>query len=342
MRRSVLLIALAFTVLGCQRTKPGTGSTVNLIIDTDIQFDVDDVGALAVAHALADRGEANLLGIMVETSDAFNPRAVDVINTYYGRPDLPIGQSGTDPLEPSEQQAYQRLLAERFPNDVGSGKGVPNAVNLYRQLLAAQPDQSVVIASIGFLNVLSALLDSPPDAVSVLSGFELASRKVRLLAVMGGQYPAGRDDFNFWSDRPAASRVINDWPGRVMFSGLGEAVRTGPRLSRATPVLNPVRLAYENYNGVDAQGVSKSRSSWDQVVVLAAVRGLTPYFREAGTGSSNAYDPDTGINSFVGNTDKEHSYLIQAVTNEQLATILEDLMVQPPGTRGASSGSKPR
>ena len=29
-------------------------ATVNLIIDTDAGFDVDDIGALAVAHNLAD------------------------------------------------------------------------------------------------------------------------------------------------------------------------------------------------------------------------------------------------------------------------------------------------
>ena len=29
---------------------------VQLIIDTDLGFDVDDVGAIAVAHALADQG----------------------------------------------------------------------------------------------------------------------------------------------------------------------------------------------------------------------------------------------------------------------------------------------
>jgi len=32
---------------------------VQLIIDTDLGFDVDDVGALAVAHALADQGHVD-------------------------------------------------------------------------------------------------------------------------------------------------------------------------------------------------------------------------------------------------------------------------------------------
>ena len=34
------------------------GRVVELIVSTDLSIDVDDVGALAVAHALVDRGEA--------------------------------------------------------------------------------------------------------------------------------------------------------------------------------------------------------------------------------------------------------------------------------------------
>ena len=36
-------------------------AAVQLIIDTDMAGDVDDVGALCLAHALADRGEAAIL-----------------------------------------------------------------------------------------------------------------------------------------------------------------------------------------------------------------------------------------------------------------------------------------
>ena len=62
-----------------------------IIYDTDFGLDVDDVGALAMLHVLADRGEATLLGVVSNVSDPYSPAAIDVINTYYGRPDVPVG-----------------------------------------------------------------------------------------------------------------------------------------------------------------------------------------------------------------------------------------------------------
>lgn len=44
-----------------------TSLPVPLIIDTDMSFDVDDVLAVCVAHALADRGEARLLAMVHNT-----------------------------------------------------------------------------------------------------------------------------------------------------------------------------------------------------------------------------------------------------------------------------------
>jgi hypothetical protein len=58
---------------------------VPLIIDTDMSFDVDDVGAVCVAHALADRGEAALLAIVHDSGIFEGIGAVAAINEYYGR-----------------------------------------------------------------------------------------------------------------------------------------------------------------------------------------------------------------------------------------------------------------
>ena len=66
-------------------------ATVNLIIDTDAGFDVDDVGALAVAHHYADLGRVNILATMHVTGCELGIAAVNVINTYYGRGDIPLG-----------------------------------------------------------------------------------------------------------------------------------------------------------------------------------------------------------------------------------------------------------
>ncbi|MCK9316355.1 MAG: nucleoside hydrolase, partial [Verrucomicrobia bacterium] len=41
------------------------GAPAKIIFDTDMAEDVDDVGALALLHALADAGEAEILACMI-------------------------------------------------------------------------------------------------------------------------------------------------------------------------------------------------------------------------------------------------------------------------------------
>ena len=58
---------------------------VQLIIDTDLGFDVDDAGAVAVANHLQDIGACEILGIVHNTGFYYGICGVDVINNYYGR-----------------------------------------------------------------------------------------------------------------------------------------------------------------------------------------------------------------------------------------------------------------
>ena len=64
---------------------------VPLIIDTDASFDVDDVVAICLAHALADRGEAEILAIVHDAGIPEGIGAVSVLNHYYGRDEILLG-----------------------------------------------------------------------------------------------------------------------------------------------------------------------------------------------------------------------------------------------------------
>src|SRR5687767_15975095 len=80
-----LLVMTAIISSGCAQ-RP-----VKLIFDTDMGNDIDDALALGVIHALQSRGECELLAVTI-TKD--NPKAapfVDLVNTFYGRGDIPIG-----------------------------------------------------------------------------------------------------------------------------------------------------------------------------------------------------------------------------------------------------------
>ncbi|MEL6894852.1 MAG: nucleoside hydrolase, partial [Planctomycetota bacterium] len=64
---------------------------VPVVFDTDISGDVDDVLALAMLHALADRGECEIRAVTISKINPLTAPFVDAVNTYYGRPEIPIG-----------------------------------------------------------------------------------------------------------------------------------------------------------------------------------------------------------------------------------------------------------
>lgn len=302
----------------------GSGRAVPVILDTDIEEDVDDAGTVATLHALADRGEARVLGMVVNTPGQYGAAALDSLNTYYGRPDVPIGT--VKPTTDGTRSRYNRQVAQEFPGDLRSGYDAPNATALYRRLLAGQRDNSVAIVSVGLLSNLRNLLASGPDENSPLSGRDLVARKVKQLTIMGGRYPSGRE-WNFQQDPPAASVVVRDWPGPMVFSGweVGARIRTGSRLFTETPVTNPVRRAYELY-----VGAGNSRESWDQTALYYAVRGADRLFALKGQAGHNTVDPVTAANTWLDKPNKRHNYLVIAAEDATVATAIENLMVAPP------------
>src|SRR5437588_7500019 len=64
---------------------------VNIIFDSDMGPDYDDVGAITILHAFADKGEAKILATMASTKYDGVAGVLNVFNTYFNRPDIPAG-----------------------------------------------------------------------------------------------------------------------------------------------------------------------------------------------------------------------------------------------------------
>src|SRR5437763_13051177 len=120
-----LWLGMAVVGLSLPSASPAPGSrlagpeprrAVPIIFDTDIGPDVDDAGAAAVLNALADNGEARILAMCACTSGEWGAPCLDAINTYYGRPDIPIGTIKSEGFLP--ESAYNRQVALQFPNDL--------------------------------------------------------------------------------------------------------------------------------------------------------------------------------------------------------------------------------
>src|SRR4029450_10167813 len=63
------LAPAAMSAVGAAPSKAAARApAVEVIFDTDMALDVDDVGALALLHALADRGECRILAVGVSES----------------------------------------------------------------------------------------------------------------------------------------------------------------------------------------------------------------------------------------------------------------------------------
>ena len=91
--------------------------TKNIIIDTDIGPDCDDVGALAMLNIYANQGLCRILGVSHCTSNPYGAGTIDVINRYYGRPDVAIGTYyGEGFLTDEVCMRYNRFITTHFPN----------------------------------------------------------------------------------------------------------------------------------------------------------------------------------------------------------------------------------
>ena len=145
---------------------------VNLIYDTDMGNDVDDALAMGVIHSLQTRGQCKLLAVTVTKDHELAGPFVDVVNTFFGRGDIPIGVVRNGPT--TQPGKFLALANERdgnrlrYPHKLMSGKDAPEAVSLLRKVLAAQPDQSVVMAQVGFATNFARLLDSLGKAEGIL------------------------------------------------------------------------------------------------------------------------------------------------------------------------------
>lgn len=316
---TVFCLSFTFTVEAQDKPVP-----VKIIFDTDIESDVDDVGSVALLHALANRGEAEILAMGVSAKNPWCAPCLDALNTYFGRPDIPIGMlKGPGSEAPS---LYCQKIAEEFPHDLKSAADAPDATTVYRQVLSRQPDQSVVMVSVGFLTNFANLLHSKADAHSSLSGVELVRQKVKTWVCMGAQYPAGKE-WNVLRDAKSSIDAVKQWPTPIVWSGfeIGVVIETGAGL-HVLPKTSPVRRGYELYNGL------KNRSSWDQTAVLYAVRGLNGGLKDLwdiGSGGNFEINAD-GSNKWVPSAQGRHSYLIKKMPPAEVAKKIEALMLEQP------------
>ena len=327
-----LITLLLSALCGLSQAAP-----VKLIFDTDMGNDVDDMMALAMIHNLQKRGACELLAVTLTKDHPQAAAFVDAVNTLYGYPDTPIGvvrdgaakEAGKFNLLADEKNADGSL---RYPHDLKSGADAPEAVELIKKVLAAQPDGSVVIAQVGFFTNMSRLLDSP-------GGKELIAKKVKFLSIMAGafqtvQWDTRHLEYNVKLDVPAAQKLAKEWPTPVVWSGYEIGVAAAFPHVVIEEDLNyiphhPLKEAYYLYNPPP-----HDRPTWDPTAVLYAVLPERGYFDLSPPGNvSVENDSATLFRAGKGGKGK-HRFLV--MSPEQTARVREaivQLSVEPPATQ---------
>jgi len=298
-----------------------------VIFDTDMGPDYDDVGAIAILHALADSGQVNILATIASTKYKGVASVLNIFNTYFGRPLIPVGVPRGKAVDKRDVQHWSDSIIARYPHLLQTNDEAAESVELYRMILASRPDNSVTIITVGFLTNLAGLLESPGDKYSPFPGSELVRRKVSLLVSMAGKFPAG-NEFNIREDAIAAKKVYEHWPTKILFSGfeIGETIKTGlPLISNKSITESPVKDVFRISIPL-AKNDSAGRMSWDQTAVIVGVKGHRPWYKlKPGSIVVN----EDGTNSWNDSTGR-HAYLLPDVPAARVTTYINKLMQHQP------------
>lgn len=307
-----------------------------VLLDTDIGPDCDDVGALAVLIYYAKQYGFPIGGICNCTSNKAGNGVIDAVCRRCGIDTPPLGQwSGVGFMDGAEHCKYNVAVAEAHSEAYRNGTlPVEDAVTYYRKRLAAEKDGNVMVISIGMFNNLAALLDSPADDISPLSGVELVKAKVYALVSMAAILPQGRE-CNVVSDYPAAQKVFADWPTAIYLSDfhIGVNVKTGydhitdPAAIMADPLPMSYHLYTKEWNWEGA--VKGQNASYDLTAVQFAALGIGELYDLDTPGDLEFYAeiPDLpDATRFIPNPMGNKIFMTKKVPDEAIAQSLQTIL----------------
>ena len=292
------MLLAAVLMVGCNRgnsdpARQQAAEVPLIILDTDIGSSTDDLFAMEMLYRYEREGRCRLLGVVVDRMGEECTACADVMDTYFGRPNLPIGLERNGIENPAVWIDYKALptytTAEgqpMFSRTITDYAALPDGWRLYRRLLAAQEDHSVSIVSTGFVTALAQLLQSEGDEFSSLGGAELVRRKVKCIYLMGGVFGTSVEpDFNFAQGITFAQAFFDLWPQEVdmVFSPMevGQEIEYVPDSVIADVAWTDIHPIKQVYMQCDC---NTGQMMWDPMVVIQAVEGDTVFsLSERGT-----------------------------------------------------------
>ncbi len=288
---------------------PASSGVPLVIFETDMGPDIDDALGLAMLHAYAKLGEIELAAITISRDSEAAARYTDALNTFYGRPDIPIGINRNSSANYFDDRQNFVRLADTMTYDLPS-ESIEDGYKLQRRVLAdaVANGRQVLLIQTGFSGNVSRLLDSSGDSISPLSGMELTRRAVSELSIMAGAIEMDVVEFNIENDLGPARNLFAKWPGRLALSPFELGYNLHYPYSSIKSELSwngnhPIRKAYEAEDlgwHQDAPPFYNMRS-WDLTSIMHAIEPDRNYFSTSGRGTvSVASDGRTSFQAGSG------------------------------------------
>ena len=262
----------------------------NVIFDTDLGGDCDDVVALDLLLSAHKAGECRLLGVSSSLPCPSAPGCIYEILRQHGCTEIPVAHMAlTTDRQP---EAYATPVVKKFGTaSTPTYENTPEAVSLLRSLLAKHTH--VTLVATGPLTNLGALLASDADEFSPLNGMELMKAAVDEVAVMGCNFwhENGRNpdpdyieadgslrpvcEWNIYCDIPAARYVFHNCPVPLVCSPfeLGYNIFSGGEMCRRGKGEVPDSFSLLTHGAGEA-----GQHSWDPATALYGVYGARPWF----------------------------------------------------------------
>ena len=274
--RKILSSILIFSIfiIPCLSSCIKDEDKLELVIDTDVGADCDDMLALAYAIYAEESLNVDLKAITYSNGAEYGIAAIKAIYKDLNKAAPPIGAPSQ---KMKSYDSYCKKIAENFEvfGDTGEEK---DSVAVLREALVKS--EKLTICALGAFTNISALLNSAPDEISELTGEELVRQKCEKIVVMAGKFENAENQIPGWNislDIEAGQNVIHNFPAPLFFitHEIGYNLITGKPLMDKYQNDNPVSMSYMLYPGVIEAG---GRHSWDPLAVFFAVEGEKDIF----------------------------------------------------------------
>jgi purine nucleosidase len=298
-----------------------------IIWDTDWYTDVDDAVDARGLLYLEKLGYFDIVAAIVDTAAANGAPSLDgFFRSEAGRA-ITIGQVSPDLASDlvAGGPFQANMLAATKPL-ASNASLYPDSTTVYRTALA-NTNGTVDIVAVGYMHALQALLQSPADSISPLTGQQLVQAKVGRIWMAAGQWPSGTEN-NFsrtTTAKAAATYVITTLTSLatpITFLGyeVGVSVSVGANLFGDAPSSDLLLKALVDH------GSTSGRPAWGPLMTLMAAIGspsAAGYTTVQGTAAVDA----NGANTFTTSASGPHQYVVKAQSDSVYSAAVNQMLV---------------